>query len=249
MSNTVWCIGWDVGAWHCDGRRKSQDALVILNSALEIVGTPWRGNLRDSINSCSTTGEWSAALLDLCRVSVNCGSITLAIDTPLGFPDAFVQLLTRHQVAASIEEFKSNPYLFRRTERFLGQQGFKQPLSTIQDQIGSQATKGMHVLARFAPKVVECGVWSDGDDLTVIETYPTPCSESKIIQEILAQGGYPQFPNKDDRKDALTCALIAHMFAEKRGDLLPPEQDVSPGEGWIWIPKDAMPFSGIGKHA
>jgi len=223
--------------------------LVILNSDLEIVGTPWRGNLRDSINSCSTTGEWSAALLDLCRVSVNCGSITLAVDTPLGFPDAFVQLLTRHQVAASIEEFKSNPYLFRRTERFLGQQGFKQPLSTIQDQIGSQATKGMHVLARFAPKVVECGVWSDGDDLTVIETYPTPCSESKIIQEILAQGGYPQFPNKDDRKDALTCALIAHMFAEKKGDLLPPEQDVSPGEGWIWIPKDAIPFSGIDKHA
>lgn len=213
---------------------------MILNTKLEIVGTPWRGNLRETINGCSTTGEWSAALFDLCQLSARSGSITLAIDAPLGFSDAFVQLLTYRQVAASIKEFNTNPYLFRRTERYLRKQRFK-PLSAIQDQIGSQATKGMHVLARFALEVVGYGVWSDGGDLTVIETYPAPCSESKTIREKLDRGRYPKFPAKDDRKDALICALVAHMFADMRDRLVPPEQDVSPSEGWIWVPNDAFP--------
>ena len=39
--------------------------------------------------------------------------------------------------------------------------------------IDSQATKGVHVLARFAPEIVECGAWSDGSNLTAIEAYPS----------------------------------------------------------------------------
>ncbi len=244
MGNTAWHIGWDVGAWHClKGKtgKKPRDAIVILNSNLEIVGTPWRGNLREAINSCSTTGEWSAALFNLCRLSPQSGSITLAIDAPLGFSDAFRQLVTKLSAAASIESNQTNPYLFRRTERYLFKRGFY-PLSAITQQIGSQATKGMHVLARFAPNVVDCGVWSgrDGSDLTVIETYPAPCFESKTIKELLEHDRYSKFSEKDDRKDALICALVAQLFAEAKSELVPPEQDVSPSEGWIWVPKDAL---------
>jgi hypothetical protein len=47
--------------------------------------------------------------------------------------------------------------------------------------IGSQATKGMHVLTRFAPKIVECGVWSDGSNLTAIEAYTSACKSSETI--------------------------------------------------------------------
>lgn len=51
-------IGWDVGAWHCDTNSKSRDAIVILDEALNIVGAPWRGNLRESINAAANAAEW-----------------------------------------------------------------------------------------------------------------------------------------------------------------------------------------------
>jgi len=233
-----WFIGWDVGGWNCDKNQNSRDAIVILDANYEIVGTPWRGNLRERINSCSTSIEWIAALFDLCGsgVSPESGPVTLAIDTPLGFSDAFIQLATQSKAAASIDASNTNPYLFRRTEHYLFEQGLS-PLSAIKDMIGSQATKGMHVLARFAPKIVECGVWSDGSNLTAIEAYPSACKRSETIQVL--RRPYPALTHADC-EDALTCALVASLFAEKRSALMPPEADVSPSEGWIWVPRDAF---------
>jgi len=211
---------------------------VILDANHEIVGTPWRGNLRECINNCSTSMEWIAALFDLCGggVSPESGPVTLAIDTPLGFSEAFIQLVTQSKAAASIEASNTNPYLFRRTEHYLFEQGLS-PLSAIKDMIGSQATKGMHVLARFVPKIVECGVWSDGSNLAAIEAYPSACKRSETIQAL--RRPYPALSHADC-EDALTCALVARLFAEKRSALMPPEADVSPSEGWIWVPRDAF---------
>ena len=182
--------------------------------------------------------EWIAALFDLCgsRVSPESGPVTLAIDTPLGFSEAFIQLVTQSKAAASIEASNTNPYLFRRTEHYLFEQGLS-PLSAIKDMIGSQATKGMHVLARFVPKIVECGVWSDGRNLAAIEAYPSACKRSETIQAL--RRPYPALSHADC-EDALTCALVASLFAEKRSALMPPEADVTPSEGWIWVPRDAF---------
>jgi hypothetical protein len=233
-----WFIGWDVGGWNCDKNPNSRDAIVILDVNHEIVGTPWRGNLREHINSCSTSTEWIAALFDLCRsgASPESGPVTLAIDTPLGFSDAFIQLVTQCKAAAAIDASTTNPYLFRRTEHYLFEQGLS-PLSAIKDMIGSQATKGMHVLARYAPTVVECGVWSDGSILTAIEAYPSPCGSSDLIQALRRL--HPALAHVDC-EDALTCALVASLFVEKRDALMPPEPGVSPNEGWIWVPRDAF---------
>jgi len=103
--------------------------------------------------------------------------------------------------------------------------------------IGSQATKGMHVLAKFAPTVKQCGVWTDGNLLTVIEAYPAACKGSATIKELrrhFSPVGH------DDKDDALTCALIAHLFAEKSELLNSPDDDVPSSEGWIWVPKDGL---------
>ena len=211
---------------------------MILDVNLEIVGTPWRGNLRECINSCSTSIEWIAALFDMCGSGATPGSgpVTLAIDTPLGFSEAFIQLVTQSKAAASIEASKTNPYLFRRTEHYLFEQGLS-PLSAIKDMIGSQATKGMHVLARFVPNIVECGVWSDNSNLTAIEAYPSAYKRSETIQAL--RRPYPALSHVDC-EDALSCALVASLFAENRSALMPPEADVSPSEGWIWVPRDAF---------
>ena len=50
---------------------------------------------------------------------------------------------------------------------------------------------------------------------------------------------YPAL-NHADCEDALTCALVGCLFAEKRSALMPPETDVSQNEGWIWLPKDVF---------
>ncbi len=233
-----WLIGWDVGGWNCDKNQNSRDAIVILDADHDIVGSPWRGNLRECINNSSTTAEWITSLFEICGsgLSSESGPVTLAIDTPLGFSDAFIQLLTQGKAAAPIEASSTNPYLFRRTEHLLFEQGFN-PLSAIKDMIGSQATKGLHALARFAPKVVECGVWSDSSNVTAIEAYPSACKKSETIQAL--RRPYPTLAHADC-EDALICALVASLFAEKRGTLMPPETGISPREGWIWMPRDVF---------
>ena len=232
-------IGWDVGGWNCDTNGKSRDALVVLDAGLKLVGQPWRGNLRAAINEATDSSDWIRRLFALCRADAPGASrVTLAIDTPLGFSEAFVRLVTQQGAAGEIGRSDTNPYLFRQTERFLFERGLK-PLSAIKDMIGSQATKGMHVLARFAPVVARCGVWQ-GDRLTAIEAYPSACKTSPTIRAL--QQPFGKLAH-DDLDDALTCALIAWLFANRPEALLAPEPSIPLSEGWIWVPNDATHHS------
>jgi hypothetical protein len=231
-------VGWDVGGWNCDKNGKSRDALAILDAGLAIVGKPWRGNLRAAINDATTASDWIAALFALCKAGRpdDGARVTLAIDTPLGFSEAFVRLVTGLEHAGPMGSSETNPYLFRQTERFLFERGLK-PLSAIKDMIGSQATKGMHVLGKFAPKVAGCGVWTDGAALTAIEAYPSGCKGSATIAGL--RSGHAPLGHADE-EDALTCALIGYLHAERREALAGPPDTVPVSEGWIWVPKDAV---------
>jgi len=233
-----YCIGWDVGGWNCDKNGLSRDALVILNGSNAVVGKPWRGNLRETLNRASSSRDWISSLFRLCGASEPQEGlpVTLAIDTPLGFSEPFLRLASGLQSAGPIEVSSTNPYLFRQTELHLFRRGLS-PLSAIKDMIGSQATKGMHALAKFAPHCVGTGVWTDGASLTAIEAYPSACKASPTIQA-LGQS-LPSFDH-DDKNDALTCALVAHLFATQISALEAPGPDVPEREGWIWVPRDAF---------
>jgi hypothetical protein len=235
-------IGWDVGGWNCDKNGESRDAIVILDASLTIVGKPWRGNLRACINAAKTSEGWVQTLFVQCDAvppPAKAG-ITLAIDTPLGFSQAFVTLVTGIKCAETVEGSAANPYLFRQTERNLFEQGIR-PLSAVKDMIGSQATKGMHALAKFAPRVASCGVWTDGDALTAIEAYPSPCKNSALVDALLLPYAEWRQANHQDKVDALTCALIAYCFKVRPEALVPPGDGVPASEGWIWLPEDALP--------
>jgi len=237
VSDTFY-IGWDVGGWNCDNNNNSRDAIVILDSYLALKGKPWRGNMRASINDAENTRDWLGRLFALCQTELPAGPVRtiLAIDTPLGFSEAFTRLITRLKVDDEIGQSCTNPYLFRQTERFLFDHGLT-PLSAVKDMIGSQATKGMHVLAKFAPRVLQCGVWTNGEVLTVIEAYPSACKRSATIGGLRRR--YASLSH-DDQEDALTCALIAYLFAENSDLLSPPGDNVPRSEGWIWVPKDGL---------
>ena len=233
-------IGWDVGGWNCDKNSKSRDALVILDTELKIIGQPWRGNLRAAINEATNSNDWISRLFALCRAKAPSAlRVTLAIDTPLGFSEAFVRLVTQQGAAGEIGRSDTNPYLFRQTERFLFERGLK-PLSAIKDMIGSQATKGMHALAKFAPKVSRCGVWSDGVRLTAIEAYPSACKDSATVKAL--QRPFGKLAH-DDLDDALTCAMVGYLFDRQPAALFPPVAYVPASEGWIWVPRDGLPIS------
>lgn len=86
---TNYHIGWDVGGWNCDKNSRSRDAIVILDGLAHIVGTPWRGNLRVTINDAKDASDWLVRLFQLCKADAPSGNfwVTLGIDTPLGFPE------------------------------------------------------------------------------------------------------------------------------------------------------------------
>jgi predicted nuclease with RNAse H fold len=236
----AYSIGWDVGGWNCDHNEKSRDAIVILNESLGVVGKPWRGNLRDTINKASTSRDWVSQLFDLCKNSladINV-EVTLAIDTPLGFSTEFQNLITLRTPQSIIGLSDTNQYLYRKTERLLFERR-KRPLSAIKDMIGSQATKGMHALAKFAHHSRSCGVWSDnGRNLIAIEAYPASCKESRLTKELLNEIKLPA--TNEDIQDAAICAVVAHIFRTSRGELWPPSNEIPTNEGWIWLPKDAL---------
>ena len=229
-------IGWDVGGWNCDKNQNSRDALVVLDHAGEMLGQPWRGNLRDTINAATTTAAFLAALLALCKLgnpAYSCDA-TLAIDAPLGFPEAFVCMIAGGSPVDQIGRSAANPYLFRHTERRLVAEGVT-PLSAIKDMIGSQATKAMHVIARFAPQRLSPGIWTDGAHLTVIETYPALCRAR--LGSRAGIGSIPKTGRDADIHDAEVCARVALDFHLCRDRLEPPTDDTPASEGWIWAPR------------
>ena len=231
-------VGWDVGGWNCDNNSKSRDAIVILDERTHIVGKPWRGNLRNLMSASESTAEWLKALFELCGEPLPSPSpsVTMAIDTPLGFSTEFTRLITGVGHVEPDEVSGRNCYLFRQTERAIFDGG-KQPLSAIKDMIGSQATKGMHSLSKFASTIESCGVWTDGRGFRAIETYPAACGDHPIVQRLL--GGASSLGHHD-KDDARICAIVASLFARERHELEPPSAGVPKSEGWIWIPRQAQ---------
>ena len=241
VPSSGYAIGWDVGSWHCDTNPRSRDALVILDPAGDVVGTPWRGNLREVIISAEDTPAFITALFACCRAAPPSGShpVVLAIDAALAYSREFRGLFDLQSAPARPgRSFAENPYLFRACERLLHAHGWK-PLSPIQDMIGSQATKAMHVMTRFSPRRDSTGIWRDETgQLWTLETYPTPCRSARLIMD--RQETYPELPDPD-QIDALTCSLVARMLMTDPDRAWSPGPDLPEDEGWIWLPRESVP--------
>lgn len=248
-------IGWDVGGWNCEKNRKSRDAVCVLAGEslekLSIVGTPFRGNIRKKMQQSG-----SLKIVELCQRDCSYNNSVLAIDTPLGWPQSFLDLIARSQIQDIPERAGANPYLFRRTEQYLYRMGFT-PLSAIKDMIGSQSTKGLHFLKFGGYEYNDLGVWKrrDGQHFA-IEAYPAPISTSCKLKvhfdKLSVQGGFDQIakaesPAREDLDDSLWCALIAALWYFSREECIGPEymneqeRSILQQEGWIWIPKDCKP--------
>ncbi|CAM3592067.1 hypothetical protein N0382_003217 [Vibrio cholerae] len=253
----AWYIGWDVGAWNCEKNANSRDALVVFNQQGKLVGKPWRGNLRDTIAAAASYTDWLSTVAKLCQFDdetkavFTTQNVVMAIDTPLGFSNGLLQLLQGEAVATPFTASCDNPYLYRHTERELFAHGFS-PLSAVKDMIGSQATKGLHLLRKFGFTPSSIGVWQLNQSSQnqcqhhALESYPTVLKTSALvaqyIEQLRRQTNYDTW--HQDIQDAAYCAIAALLYQKQPNTMAPPTEDVTT-EGWIYVPKECL--TGVGK--
>lgn len=247
-----WYIGWDVGAWNCEKNANSRDALVVLNQHGELVGKPWRGNLRETISAAASYTDWLFTVAKLCQFDDKTKAlfteqnVVMAIDTPLGFSNGLLQLLQGEAVATPFTASSDNPYLYRHTERVLFAQGFS-PLSAVKDMIGSQATKGLHFLRKFGFSSSPSGVWQLNPSsqnqckYSALESYPTVLKTSALVAQYIEQLSSQTNFNSwhQDIQDAAYCAIAALLYQRQPNVMATPTKDVTT-EGWIYVPRECL---------
>jgi|688.fasta_scaffold384539_2 hypothetical protein len=261
-------IGWDVGAWHCKKDSKSKDAFAIIDENRNLIGNLWETNggtdlksiilktVKKEKDKAQRTLTFIKEIFSLCGIKnfeINEDDFfCIAIDTPLGWTKSFLKLLTmwsynKNNKVLTLGRMGSknnNPILTRETEKRFGN-----PLSVIQDQIGSQSTKAMYLLSLLKPSRESTGVWkTTSPNLTIIETYPAPCMRSlAFIEHMKDIKPKTTTISSSDKFDALICANLAYCFENP-----PPENPIdSPPagidpEGWIFAPKENILDSKFG---
>ena len=227
-------IGWDVGAWSCTKKSKSCDAMVILNNEAS-VPKYLRDSLKEIINNSTNAKEFLTKIFNKSGLSYKGEEVILAIDAPLGYSEAFKQLIINNTTSEiKFDVYQDNPYLFRETEchifknKIFNKEGKAiRPLSAVNDMIGSQSTKAIHVVSRFTKIIKETGVWTDNDKLTIIETYPS-------INRAMIDEPATLKEEHIDIRDAYICAKIAYAFRNQKERFVKPEDGIPKKEGWIW---------------
>lgn len=235
-------VGWDVGAWHCDKNVNSRDAIVIQKENSEKVFL-FYGNAKNFFSTTSLDNFFKALFPNCIEEEQN--EYNVAVDAVLGWPKEFIALITGKKINTKElpECKKQNHFLLRECERELPED--IQPLSAVQDMLGSQSTKVLFFLHKFDFDN-QGGVWTK-DDSKVYETYPAMIAKSleekdlpkvshyyhQVSREsgIKSLGYTPKIIERQDFKDAL-LALAAIKMGFKE-----PETPINKIEGWIWLPK------------
>lgn len=229
-------IGWDVGGWDCERNANSRDAVVILGDSGEMLGTAWRGNLREVIRQSETASEWVGGIAQLCGVSWPAEKqAVIAIDASLGFPVALLRLCQGKPVQDEGWRSAANPYLFREAERYLHRKGFR-PMSPVKDMIGSQSAKVLHALHRFKFRNRPGGIWTAAGGLQALETYPAACRQAPAVLDVLSRS---EKQADADKEDARVCAAVAWLASNQPEELVAPPEGLDQAEGWIWHPRRA----------
>ena len=178
----------------------------------------------------------------------------VGIDAPLGWPDAFVDVVTAHHRGESPPPATPKDLQLRRTDHIVAEHSGKRPLSVSTDRIGVVALRAIRLLERLA------GAGADrSGSAGVYETYPGGAvaawtlvdrsykradsgpERAAIVAALgrhLDLGGFTeQMVASDDDLDAVLCAAIVGLAAAGRTHA-PDESDTAQAarEGWIHIP-------------
>ena len=191
-------------------------------------------------------------------------SILLALDAPLGWPQALAETLPAH-FAGRAPRFTANEMFRRRTDDVVKEKLDKRPLDVGADKIARAA----HAALRFLESLREATglavplAWSPGHatGVSAIEVYPAATliaygllpslsykkstKESKnerrklvdgLVDIVELEAARNEMVARDDLLDAAVCVIAGVDFAE--GNVVEPtgeEIDRAKREGWIWF--------------
>ena len=202
-------------------------------------------------------------------------SILLALDAPLGWPQALAETLPAH-FAGSAPRFPANEMFRRRTDDVVKEKLNKQPLDVGADKIA----RATHAALRFLGSLREATglavplAWAPGHatGVSAIEVYPAATliaygllpslsykkrtQESKNERRKLVDGladivevgeaARNEMADRHDLLDAAVCVMAGADFAE--GNVVKPtseEMNLAKREGWIWF-KPLRSEAGVG---
>lgn len=183
--------------------------------------------------------------------------LLLALDAPLGWPEALGKSLVGHQAGEHIH-CQAN-YLFRReTDRFIREEFGKQPLDVGADRIARTAHSALCLLEEISKTLstaVPLAWYGNFTGIAAIEVYPA----ATLIAHGLPSGGYKKSTDQSTREaiisglpdyihvavsalvlenadalDAAICVLAATDFIHGIS-CRPNDPALARKEGWIWV--------------
>ena len=192
------------------------------------------------------------------------GADRCGIDSPFGWPDAFVEFVSAHHRGdtpkkSQLDDIASRrPLAYRRTDSYLVEHGLGRPLSVSADQIA-------HVAFRCAGLLADLAV-SDRVDGWAVEAYPAGALKhwgltsrgykrsthravlAGLVDDLRAAAPWLDLGShsalmavNDNAFDAVVTALIARA-ASFGGTALPSADDlpIAHREGWIHVPTGTL---------
>lgn len=203
--------------------------------------------------------------------------VLIAMDAPLGWPEAMARELARHRPGAPFG-VRPNDLFSRRTDRVVRDVVRKRPLDVGADKIARAAHGALAMLDDLRAKVgVELPVlvdpW-DGSGTGVIEVYPAATLKARgyphqgykgrkpehravrreivrRIEETVRVPNWDLVLDNDDALDAVVCVLAAIDYIEGRCIEPGVGDEARETEGWIWVRRPELSganLAGVGAH-
>jgi predicted RNase H-like nuclease len=220
----------------------------------------WRGNMPKLVEVQSGKDLDSIARKIVEWIS-GTNTCLLAIDAPLGWPEAFGRVFSKHQAGQFIP-IQADELFQRETDRFVRKVYGKKPLEVGAERIARTAHAALNTLDQISKLTNRCIslAWSplSSDGIHAIEVYPAGTLSAynlpskaykkpdqtdirgKMIKALSKHIILPEntaiFQDNADCLDAAICVLAGADFL--RGSAHPPEDlKLAQKEGWIWIKK------------
>jgi hypothetical protein len=262
VSESVLCIGWDVGGWM--GRKQGVAITEWSPDSIRYLGKP------NSFRLPAAALLTPADLLELGGVDpgqLEHQRAVLAVDAPLGFPERFRALVGSWPSPKDSDELMvtrpareiDNPHAYRATDRHIfehfssGAAGQKKPLSATFDRLGNNATVALEHAQFWRQKHSVAVLPFDspsGAHTIVFEAYPALVKARLNAKDAgldpAFASHFPQPPADlvpgSDELDALICSLFAVCLAADGAQGIPrlvgpPDRHEAPHqEGWIYYP-------------
>lgn len=187
--------------------------------------------------------------------------LLVAIDAPLGWPEALKDSLGAHQAGTAMAH-EANELFARDTDRHVQKATGRKPLDVGADRIARTAKAALDLVARLRGRLGTplemIASPSQAAAGGLIEVYPAATLAQRglpsrgykkaggeqirrgIVDEISAEIDFGEYRNlcieSDHCLDAVICALTGVDFLSGRCEA-PPSIDTLRSEGWIWFPR------------